>query len=252
MSRFFGWGRYETIVPAAREAQVVRKIMKHRGFVETQRNTEVLLKRYCDIPIPHPLRSPEPFLGLVGIFTGIPSLKLTAIALGKGRRLFPFGARLPFAGAILVSGSAFLSHTIEKESHLLNLLGFFEKSWALEDSFKVFCIGCVGDPNIFAGGILDVCNYIYKNHLLGDLCASGPNFCYSPTLGDSHTVIPLIHDFTYWPLWMEPPAIAGGVTIPIGNHGEDGTLKNQPHTPYIVGIYWVYPLLKGSLGGLYS
>ena len=30
----------------------------------------------------------------------------------------------------------------------------------------------------------------------------------------------------------------------------DGTLKNQTHIYLnIVGIYWVYPLLKGSLGG---
>lgn len=49
---------------------------------------------------------------------------------------------------------------------------------------------------------------------------------------------------------MEPPAITGGVTIPIGNHGEDGTLKNQPHTPSIVGIYWVYPPFEGLLGGV--
>jgi len=30
-----------------------------------------------------------------------------------------------------------------------------------------------------------------------------------------------------------------------------GPLKNQPliYTPYVVGIYWVYPLLKGSLRG---
>ena len=52
--------------------------------METQRNTEVLLKRYSDIPIPHPLRSSEPFLGLVGNFAGIPSLKLAAIALENG------------------------------------------------------------------------------------------------------------------------------------------------------------------------
>lgn len=44
------------------------KSWKHRGFVETQRNTEVLLKRYSDIPIPHPSRSPELFLGFSGIF----------------------------------------------------------------------------------------------------------------------------------------------------------------------------------------
>lgn len=69
MSLLSGWGHYETIVPAAREAQVVCQIMKTpRFWVETQRNTEVLLKRYSDIPIPHPSRSPELFLGFSGIF----------------------------------------------------------------------------------------------------------------------------------------------------------------------------------------
>ena len=28
--------------------------------------------------------------------------------------------------------------------------------------------------------------------------------------------------------------------------------ETTPDTPYIVGIYWVYPLSKGSLGGLNS
>ena len=35
-----------------------------------------------------------------------------------------------------------------------------------------------------------------------------------------------------------------------GTLGMVGTLSNQPpYTPYIVGISWVYPLFKGSLGG---
>ena len=35
--------------------------------------------------------------------------------------------------------------------------------------------------------------------------------------------------------------------------GMEGPLRINPiNTPYIVGIYWVYPLLKGSLGGLNS
>lgn len=32
-------------------------------------------------------------------------------------------------------------------------------------------------------------------------------------------------------------------------HPWDGTLDNQPYTLYIVGIYWVYPLLEGSKQG---
>jgi len=31
--------------------------------------------------------------------------------------------------------------------------------------------------------------------------------------------------------------------------GMGAPYRSTPYTPYIVGIYWVYDLLKGSLGG---
>ena len=44
--------------------------------------------------------------------------------------------------------------------------------------------------------------------------------------------------------------LIGKMVVPLGWYPWDGTLKENGGTPYIVDIYWVYPLLRGFfLGG---
>ena len=129
--------------------------------METQRNTEVLLKRYSDIPNPHPLRSPEPFLGLEGVFAGIPSLKLTAIALENGwqrKTIVSFWGPASFCRRYVVSFRECipLPHHRKGRSSSKPSWKFWKQSGAPEGSFKVFFIGFLGDRNIFTGGMFAI------------------------------------------------------------------------------------------------